>query len=140
MVTLFPLSTFRKTARAVLLAACVFAGAAPALAQQHRVRFGSDLVDHIRTGSAAVEVIIEGDRTTVDRVARQYNLVVKRYMKNGGVLLANSDQLAALQTDAELDHLSGNVQYRTLAVDPLDQGIGADQVWAGVGVLPKLSG
>ena len=138
---LLPLSTFRKAVRAVVLAASVFAGTVtPALAQQPRVRFGADLIDHIRAGSQSVEVIVEGDRATVDRVARQYNLVVKRYLRKHGVILANSSQLAALQTDAELTHLSGNIRYRTLAVDPIDQGIGADQVWTGVGDLPKLSG
>jgi serine protease AprX len=144
MVTRCPSSSFCKTVQAAMLAAATMAGtASPALAGPHRVRFGADLVDHMRAGSHAVEVIVEGDRTTVDRVARHYNLVVKRYLRKGGVVVANAGQLAALQDDDELDHLSGNIRYRTLAIgaiDPIDEGIGADQVWAGAGHLPKLSG
>ncbi len=144
MVTPCPSSTLCRTVQAAVLAVSAFVGTvAPALAEPHRVRFGTDLVDHIRAGSRGVEVIVEGDRAAVDRVARHHNLVVKRYLRKGGILVANAGQLAALQDDAELDHLSGNIRYRTLAIDaidPTDEGIGADQVWAGVGDLPRLSG
>src|SRR5262245_7434154 len=132
------------TARTVLVAAACAVLATPARAQHpHRARLSADLADHLSAGSASAEVIVDGDKATVDRLAARYNLVVKRYMRSGGVLQVNAGQLAALQQDDELDHLSGNIKYKSAAldpVDPIDEGIGADQVWAGVGDLPRLSG
>jgi serine protease AprX len=117
--------------------------AAPAAAQ-HRARLSADLIDHLAAGSAAVEVIVDGDRASVERLAQQYNLVVKRRLtRGGGVLLVNAGQLAALQQDLAVEHLAGNVRYRSSsfeAVDPMDAGIGADQVWAGSDGLQRLSG
>src|SRR5215467_8194044 len=128
---------------AFVAAACAFL-ATPAQAQHHRARLSADLADHLTAGSSSsVEVIIDGDKATVDRLAARYNLVVTRYMRSGGVLRVNAGQLSALQQDDELDHLSGNIKYKSAAldpVDPIDEGIGADQVWAGVGDLPRLSG
>jgi serine protease AprX len=127
--------------RAVFAAMACASLATPAQAQhQHRARLSADLADHLTAGSSSVEVIVDGDKATVDRLAARYNLVVRRYMRSGGVLRVNAGQLSALQSDDELDHLSGNIKYRSAAVDPIDEGIGADQVWAGVGDLPRLSG
>jgi serine protease AprX len=127
--------------RAVMVAVvCAFL-TTPAQAQHHRARLSADLADHLTTGSSSsVEVIIDGDKATVDRLASRYNLVVKRYMRSGGVVRVNAGQLSALQSDNELEHLSGDIKYRPAAIDPIDEGIGADQVWAGVGDLPRLSG
>ncbi len=117
----------------------------PARAQHHRARLSNDLADHLAAGSASIEVIVD-DGAAVDRLARQYNLVVKRKLTHGGgVLQVNAGQLEALQQDDTVDHLSGNVKYRSSAVadgvaSAMAQGIGADQVWAGAGHLPKLSG
>jgi serine protease AprX len=116
----------------------------PARAQHHRARLSNDLADHLAAGSPSIEVIVD-DGAAVDRLARQYNLVVKRKLTHGGgVLQVNAGQLAALQQDDAVDHLSGNVRYRSSAADgpasAMAEGIGADQVWAGAGHLPKLSG
>jgi serine protease AprX len=131
-------------ARAVFVATACAALATPAQAQhQHRARLSTDLADHLAAGSSSVEVIIDGDKATVDRLASRYNLVVKRYMRSGGVVRVNAGQLSALQSDDELEHLSGDVKYRSAAInpiDPIDEGIGADQVWSGVGDLPRLTG
>jgi serine protease AprX len=115
---------------------------APAAAQRpHRARLSADLADHLAAGSPAIEVIVDGDKATVDRLARQYNLVVKRSLSKGGAVLSvNAGQLAALEADESVENLAGNVRYRSSAVDAMSEGIGADQVWAGAGNLPKLSG
>jgi serine protease AprX len=130
--------------RAVLVAVASAFLATPAQAQHHRARLSADLADHLTAGSSSsVEVIIDGDKATVDRLASRYNLVVKRYMRSGGVVRVNAGQLFALQQDDELEHLSGDIKYRPAAIgqiDPIDEGIGADQVWAGAGDVPRLSG
>src|SRR5215471_2954058 len=131
-------------ARSVFVAAACTALATPAQAQHpHRARLSADLADPLSAGSSSVEVIVDGDKAAVDRLAARYNLVVTRYMRSGGVLRVNAGQLSALQQDDELDHLSGNIKYRSAAidaVDPIDEGIGVDQVWSGTGDLPQLSG
>jgi serine protease AprX len=138
--------TFRSrlVVRTALFAAFACAAGAPAEAQ-HRARLSADLADHLSSGSSNVEVIVDG-AATADRLAAKYNLRLKRRLKSGGVLLVNAGQLSALQNDVELDHLSGNIRYKPAAapvdppVDPIDEGIGADQVWAGAGALARLSG
>jgi serine protease AprX len=137
-----PRLTSHPIARAMFAAMACASLATPALAQHgHRARLSADLADHLSVGSASVEVIIDGDHATVDRLASRYNLVVKRYLRSGGVVRVNAGQLSALQSDLELDHLSGDIKYRSQAVvDPIDEGIGADQVWAGAGDLAPLSG
>ena len=137
---------------AVPLTAVLVLMATPAVAQRHhRARLSADLTDHLAAGSPTIEVIVDGDRASVERLARQYNVVVKRSLRRGGgVLLVNAGQLAALQQDEAVDHLAGNVKYRTSSgpagpffagpSDAMSEGIGADQVWAGAGSLPRLSG
>ena len=125
----------RLVIRVALLAAFACAAAVPAQAQ-HRARLSADLASH---AGGSVEVIVDG-AATADKLAAKYNLKVRR-MKSGGVLTVNGSQLAALAQDADLDHLSSNSRYHSSSVvDPIDVGIGADQVWAGAGALPKLSG
>ena len=128
----------RLSARVALLAALALAASAPAEAQ-HRARLSADLADHLASGSNAVEVIVDG-AAAADRLAAKYNLKVKRRMRSGAVLVMNTGQLSALQHDVDVDKLSGNIRYTSSAVDPVDVGIGADQVWAGAGPLPKLTG
>jgi serine protease AprX len=105
---------------------------------QHRARLSADLQDHLQAGSANIEVIVDG--ANADRLAAKYNLQIKRRLRNGSVLVVNAGQLSALKDDADVDHLSGNIRYRSSSIDPVDQGIGADQVWAGAGTLQKFSG
>ena len=88
--------------------------AAPAAAQRHRARLSADLADHLAADSPAIEVIVDGDAASIARLAGQYNLVVKRSLRRGGaVLQVNAGQLAALQEDEAVDHLAGNVRYRS---------------------------
>jgi serine protease AprX len=134
--------------RATLLAsAFALATASPVLAAGgsgapsagHRARMSEDLADHLARGSQQIDVIVHGTRAEVDSLARQYNLRVKRYLKNGGVLRITAGQLAALQADETIDHLSADIPIHSIA-DVTAETIGADQVWAGVGDLPPLSG
>ncbi len=139
MVTHFAIRP-RKAVRAALLAlfALTVSGTVDA---QTRARLSRDLADRVATGASHIEVIID-DAGKANRLAARYNLQIKRRLRTGAVLEANAGQLAALQSDGEVDHLSGNVRYHSsaLAVDPVDEGIGVDQVWAGVGSLPRLTG
>jgi serine protease AprX len=128
----------RFTGRVALAAGVLLSVSLPAQAQ-HRARLSKDLAEHLSGGSQNVEVIVDG-AAAADRLAAKYNLKVTRRMRSGGVLLVNAGQLSAMQQDADVDHLSGNIRYKSSAIDPVDEGIGADQVWAGAGPLPKLTG
>ena len=128
----------RMAAAAAFLSFALAAGPAFA-AGPHAARLSADLSQHLSAGSQNVEVIVDG-AAAADRLAAKYNLTVKRRMRNGGVLVVNAGQLSAMQQDADIDHLSGNIRYKSSTIDPVDEGIGADQVWAGAGSLPKLTG
>src|SRR5215831_3960375 len=128
------------TTRSVLFAVVAVAVSVPAEAQRH-ARVSGDIVDSVRAGAPRIEVILDG-AAAAERLASKYNLKIKRRLHTGAVVDVNAGQLAALESDGEVDHLSGNATYHSSAtgVDPVDEGLGADQVWAGVGSLPKLSG
>src|SRR4051794_13124802 len=132
------ISRSRFAARVALAGGLAVAVCAPVQAQ-HRARLSADLAGHLNAGSQTIEVIVDS-AATADRLAAKYNVKIKRRMRSGGVLVVNASQLSALQQDLDVDHLSGNVRYKSSAVDPVDQGIGADQVWAGGGAVPKLTG
>jgi serine protease AprX len=124
-----------------VLFAVVALGASVPVEAQRRARLSGDLADHLAAGSPRIEVLVD-NAATADRLAARYNLKIKRRLRVGAVVEVSSDQLATLQTDGDVDHLSGNARYRSsaISVDPVDEAIGADQVWAGVGSLDKLSG
>src|SRR5580693_4762748 len=113
--------------------------AAPAFAAGHRARLSADLADQLAAGSSSIDVIVNGTRAEVDALAQRYNIRVKRYMKSGVVFRVTAGQLAALQQDETLDHLSADVPLHSIA-DVTAETIGADQVWAGGDSLPPLSG
>jgi len=109
------LSSARTTRVAGLLALALSTGATAQA--QHRARLSRDLADHLnggaRNGSANIEVIVDG--AGADQLASKYNLRITRRLKSGRVLLVNAGQLAALQQDAGVDHLSatpGSVRRR----------------------------
>jgi len=104
----------------------------------HRARLSADLAYHLTAGSSSISVIVHGTKAEVDALASRYNLTVKRRLKSGAVLQVTAGQLDALAQDESVDHLSGDVPIR--ASDVTTQAIGADQVWEGVGDLPKISG
>src|SRR5436190_225136 len=127
-----------RVSKVALMVSFAVAASAPAQAQ-HRARLSADLSEHLNAGSQQIEVIVDG-AAAADRLAARYNLKVARRLKSGSVLIVNAGQLSALQNDADVDKLSGNIRYKSSSIDPIDEGIGADQVWAGAGSLPKLSG
>jgi len=129
----------RPQAIAAIVFGCAMMAAAPALAD-HQARVDVALAAHIAAGSQSIDVIVHGDRAEVDALAQRYNLVVKRYLRSGGVLRVTAGQASALQNDPDVDHLSIDATLKSLAIDPIDEGIGADQVWAGAGRLTPLSG
>ncbi len=109
------MASFSRTAAHVAMVfVLVVIPAATASAQRHRARLSADLADHLAADSAAIEVIVDGDAASIERLARQYNVVVKRSLRRGGaVLRVNAGQLAALQQDEAVDHLAGNVRYKS---------------------------
>ena len=115
---------------------------APARAQQKRARLSTDLAEKLAAGAQSIDVIVHGkrDTATIETVARRYQVPVKRYLTNGdAVLTVNAGQLDALQRDGTWDHLSSDPDVHG-SMDITNSAIGADQVWAGVGKLPKLTG
>jgi serine protease AprX len=108
-------------------------------AAPRKARLSADLVDHLQIGSPSIDVIVHGTRGEVEALARKYNVRVKKFMRSGAVLSVTAGQLAALQEDESLEHLSADVPIRSIA-DVTAESIGADQVWAGGERLPALSG
>jgi len=128
---------FSPLTAAMVTGVLVFASASPSRAA-HRARLSADLADHLAAGSTSIPVIVHGSAAEVAALAARYNLVIKRRMKSGAVLQVNAGQLDALAQDDAVDHLSGDVPIR--ASDVTTESIGADQVWAGTGDLPKITG
>src|SRR5579871_6916253 len=139
MATRFTIHS-RYSVRAVLFALLALLVTVPAEGQRP-ARLSGDLADRLAAGASRIDVIIN-DTAAADRLASRYNVRITRRLHSGAVLEVNAGQLAALQNDGAVDHLSGNATYHSsaLPVDPVDEGIGADQVWAGLGSLPRLSG
>ncbi|HVH25758.1 MAG TPA: S8 family serine peptidase, partial [Vicinamibacterales bacterium] len=108
-------------------------------AAEPRARLSEDLTQHLALGSQTIDVILHGDAATVERLARKYNLSIQKPMRSGAVVRLNASQLAVLQSDGEVDHLSGDLRIRALG-DVTAETIGADQVWAGAGSLRPLNG
>ena len=79
----------------------------------HRARMSADLQDHLNVGSQTIEVIVDGDAASIDALAARYNLRVSKRIESGAVLTVNAGQLAAIQQDEAVDHLSGNVRIQS---------------------------
>src|SRR5262245_45580288 len=123
---------------ALFVCALGLSAAMPAEAA-HRARLSADLSNHLQAGTQAIDVIVHGSRATVDALARQYNLKVRKYLRDGAVLRITAGQLAALAADESQDHLSPDASIRSTG-DITAETIAADQVWAGAGPLKALSG
>src|SRR5438128_1567590 len=130
----------RLLAMLAVAACCVASAATPAHAASHRARLSADLEDHLAAGSQQIDVILEGDKATVDALVARYNLTLKRYLaESGAVLRVTAGQLAALRDDESVEHLSGDVRIKSSDAVTAET-IGADQAWAGTDGLPPLSG
>ena len=130
----------RRLTTRLSLTICVTLFAVVPAAAQHRARLSADLADHLAAGSQTINVIVHGDKATVDALARRYNVTVRKYLSEGGVLRVTAGQLAALRDDADVDHLSGDLRIKSSAAEVTAETIGADQVWSGLGSVPALSG
>jgi serine protease AprX len=101
----------------------------PASAQR-RARISRDLADHLSAGSQKIDVIVNGDAQTISALARKYNVAIKKSMRSGAVLQMNASQLAVVQGDEAIDHLSGDSRVHPASVvDVTAETIGADQLW-----------
>ncbi|MEQ1913361.1 MAG: S8 family serine peptidase, partial [Vicinamibacterales bacterium] len=98
----------------------------------------ADLEKAISRGSQSIEVIVHGSRADVDALAKRYNLRVRKSLESGAVVAVTAGQLDAMAQDPDLDHLSADAVVRSSSI--ITESIGADQVLAGVGSLPPLSG
>ncbi len=133
------MASLRSVTRSTLALALVFLWLTPTPARAaKRARLGADLEQKLATGSQTIEVIVSGGRGQVDALARKYGLTVKKYLRSGAVLGLNAGQLDALSQDEAIDHLAADASVR--ATNLTTETIGADQVWAGAGTLPPLSG
>src|SRR5262249_23672117 len=135
-----PLIFWQRFTSRIPLTICVTLFAVVPATAQHRARLSADLADHLAAGSQTINVIVHGDKATVDALARRYNVTVKKYLSEGGVLRVPAGQLAALRDDADVDHLPGDLRIKSSAADVTAESIGADQVWSGLGSVPALSG
>ena len=114
--------------RIVVSAAIVLLTALPAAAQ-HRARLSADLADSLPAGSPSIDVIVHGDKASVDAAAQRHGLKVKKYLKSGAVLHVTAGQLAELQQDDAYDHLSSDIPIHSS--DVTTETIEANEVWAG---------
>ena len=95
--------------------------------------------DHLSAGSQSIRVIVHGTRAEIDALATRYNVAVRKYLTSGAVLRVNAGQLAAIDQDDAVDHLSGDTIIRSKA-EVTAETSGADQVWAGDGDLKPATG
>src|SRR5579872_1342084 len=96
----------RRATITVAFGALFACPAAPALAAGPGARLSADLADGLSAGAPALDVLVHGDKATVDALASRYNLRVKRYLRSGAVLQVTAGQLDALRQDDTVDHLS----------------------------------
>ena len=108
--------------------------------ERGRAKLSKKLADRIEARSdAPVQIIVDGDRTQVEQIARRYNLKVKRHLRRGGVIEVTGGQLDALARDPEVTHLSADsVVLPTMAVT--HRAIGADQASEGTLGLDGVNG
>jgi len=111
-------------ATAVVALFLVFASLQPAEAQR-RARLSEDLADQLAAGSQTIDVIVHGDEPTIAALTSKYNLRVKKSLRSGAVVRMNASQLAVVQNDETVDHLSGDVRIQSMA-DVTATSIGAD--------------
>ena len=99
-----------------MVAAALLSIAIPSFAER-RARLSTDLADHLAAGTQSIDVIVQGDKSTVEG-------------------LASRDAIAR---DGSVDALSGDVPIRP-AMAVTNTSIGADQVWDGAGGGRGLTG
>ncbi|HZP47495.1 MAG TPA: S8 family peptidase [Vicinamibacterales bacterium] len=112
----------------------------------HVAALSADLAKHLAKHTAMqARVIVHGSDAQIDALAAVHRLVVVRRLEGGAVVLANSNELAALAHDAGVAHLSGDATVRTsLTVSNLataaDQARAGTNGLLGLGALPAVNG
>jgi serine protease AprX len=135
------MSMMRRTPIAATVICCALA--IQGAGAQHHAHL-SDALLHLQTVQTALRshVIVHGD---LDAIATAHHLQIVRRLATGGVVLANSAELADLAGDSALDHLSDDPPVApTMSVS--NQATAADQARAGapgllgIGAYPPVTG
>src|SRR5437762_12861257 len=125
----------------VLLTLFLLGASIQLAAAEHRARLSEDLAHHVAAGSQTIDVIVHGSAREVAALAHKYNLNVRKSMRSGAVVRMNASQLAVVQSDEGIDHLSGDTRIQSQSLgDVTAESIGADQLWTGTDSLKPLSG
>ncbi len=130
----------------LVAALAITVASAPMVPAAHRAALSLDLLDHLTHSTAAPgRVIVPGSRVQVSAIAARHHLKIDRWLHDGAVVLANSDELADLAADEAVDHLSGDpLVTPTMALSV--RSTAADQAWAGtrgllgIGRIPGVTG
>lgn len=113
---------------------------------QHRAHLSADLLEHeAKHSPQRVNVIVSGSQETVSGVARQHGLTIVKWLGDGAVLSANSDELTNLAADSAIDSLSGDVRVHvgmaisnpTMLVNQTRTGTSG---LLGIGGIPGVTG
>jgi serine protease AprX len=130
-----------RFAVSVTIVATLFAASSSAhAADDHRAHLSSDLLQHqSRQTLARTRVIVHGSEGELTAIAARHHLEIVRRLGGAAVVFANSDEIAQLAADVNVDHLSGDVRVRT-AMSVSNQSTGADQVRAGTQGLLGIGG
>jgi serine protease AprX len=116
-------------------------------ADDHRAHLSGDLLEHqSRRTLARTRVIVHGSDAELSAIAARHHLQIVRRLGGAAVVVANSDEIAQLAADLDVDHLSGDARVRT-TMTVSNQSTGADQVRAGtqglllgIGAIPGVTG
>lgn len=106
----------------------------------HRAHLSADLVLHeSNRSSRRVNVIVTGSRDALTNVARQHGLSIVKWLSDGAVLSANSDELTTLAADSAIETLSGDPRVH-VGMTVSNRAMLADQTRAGTRGLLGLGG
>ena len=112
----------------------------------HFASLSLDLLSHLAKHTAVqTRVIVPGTDAQIDALAAQHHLTIVRRLAGAAVVLANSDELSDLASDAGVTHLSGDAPvHNWMATSTLataaDQARAGTSGLLGIGGLPAVSG
>ncbi len=97
----------------------------------HRARVSTDVARALHQHASHVDVIVDGSRGTIDRLARDYHAQVVRYLAGSGVLRLSARNVDAMRQDPAVGYIAGDAPVHATAFEVTPEAIGADQVWNG---------